>query len=45
MKHADSLINPFKFDEVKIPRQALGISKMTVMETRAFGRQTGQTQL
>src|SRR4051795_9483615 len=45
MKKIETVIKPFKLDEVKEALQELGVQGMTVIEAKGFGRQKGQTEL
>ncbi|GAB4369454.1 MAG: P-II family nitrogen regulator [Deltaproteobacteria bacterium] len=45
MKKIEAIIKPFKLDEVKSALQDLGISGMTVVEVKGFGRQKGHTEI
>jgi nitrogen regulatory protein PII len=45
MKRIDAVIKPFKLDEVKDSLTALGVTGLTVFETKGFGRQKGHTEL
>ena len=45
MKRIDAVIKPFKIDEVKDSLTALGVTGLTVFETKGFGRQKGHTEL
>lgn len=45
MKKIEAIIKPFKLEEVKEALSALGISGMTVMEVKGFGRQKGHTEI
>jgi len=45
MKKIETIIKPFKLDEVKEKLDAAGIQGMTVSEVRGFGRQRGHTEL
>jgi nitrogen regulatory protein P-II 1 len=45
MKKIEAIIKPFKLDEVKEELQALGITGMTVMEVKGFGRQKGHKEV
>lgn len=45
MKKIEAIIKPFKLDEVKEALQALGITGMTVLEAKGFGRQKGHTEI
>ncbi len=45
MKLIQTIIKPFKLDEVKEALSNLGIQGMTVSEVKGFGRQKGHTEL
>jgi len=45
MKKIETIIKPFKLDEVKKALSEIGITGMTVMEVRGFGRQKGHTEI
>ncbi len=45
MKKIEAIIKPFKLEEVKDALQELGISGMTVTESKGFGRQKGHTEI
>ncbi len=45
MKKIESIIKPFKLDDVKEKLTGLGIKGMTVTEVRGFGRQKGHTEI
>ncbi len=45
MKLIQTIIKPFKLDEVKEALGKLGIQGMTVSEVKGFGRQKGHTEL
>jgi nitrogen regulatory protein P-II 1 len=45
MKKIESIIKPFKLDEVKDALQAIGVQGLTVTEAKGFGRQKGHTEL
>lgn len=45
MKKIEAIIKPFKLDEVKQALQELGITGMTIIEVKGFGRQKGHTEL
>ncbi len=45
MKKVETIIKPFKLDEVKEALSAIGIKGMTVGEVKGFGRQKGHTEL
>ena len=40
-----AIIKPFKLDEVRQSLSEIGISGLTVIEVRGFGRQKGHTEL
>ena len=44
MKKIESIIRPFKLEDVKIALVNSGIVGMTVSEVRGFGRQKGQVE-
>ena len=44
MKKIESIIRPFKLEDVKIALVNAGIVGMTVNEVRGFGRQKGQVE-
>jgi nitrogen regulatory protein P-II 1 len=44
MKKIEAIIKPFKLEEVKDALGALGITGMTVIEVKGFGRQKGHTE-
>ena len=44
MKLVTAIIKPFKLDEVKDALKAIGVTGMTVIEVRGFGRQGGHTE-
>jgi nitrogen regulatory protein P-II 1 len=45
MKQIETIIKPFKLDEVKEALTKIGIEGMTVTEVKGFGRQKGHTEL
>jgi len=45
MKKIETVIKPFKLDDVKDALNALGIQGMTITEVKGFGRQKGHTEL
>jgi nitrogen regulatory protein P-II 1 len=45
MKRIDAIIRPNKLDDVKASLIALGVSGLTVIEARGFGRQKGHVEM
>lgn len=45
MKKIEAIIKPFKLDEVKEALHEVGVSGVTVIEAKGFGRQKGHTEL
>jgi nitrogen regulatory protein P-II 1 len=45
MKKVEAIIKPFKLDQVRDALAALGISGMTVIEVKGFGRQRGHVEI
>jgi len=45
MKKIETIIKPFKLDEVKKALNDLGIKGMTVTDVKGFGRQKGHTEI
>ena len=45
MKKIETIIKPFKLDDVKDALTEAGVSGMTVTEVKGFGRQKGHTEL
>lgn len=45
MKKVEAIIKPFKLDEVKEALTEVGVSGITVTESKGFGRQKGHTEL
>jgi nitrogen regulatory protein PII len=45
MKKIETIIKPFKLDEVKEALNAMGVTGMTIMEVKGFGRQRGHREI
>jgi len=45
MKKIETIIKPFKLEEVREALSEIGISGLTVTEVKGFGRQKGHTEL
>jgi nitrogen regulatory protein PII len=45
MKKIEAIIKPFKLDEVKDALNELGVSGMTIIEVKGFGRQRGHKEI
>lgn len=45
MKMITAIIKPFKLDDVREGLAAVGVSGLTIMEVKGFGRQKGHTEL
>jgi len=45
VKKIEAVIKPFKLDDVKEALHEVGVSGITVTETKGFGRQKGHTEL
>jgi nitrogen regulatory protein P-II 1 len=45
MKKIEAIIKPFKLDEVKSALHEVGVTGLTVVEVRGFGRQKGHTEV
>lgn len=45
MKKIEAIIKPFKLDDVKEALHDIGITGLTVLEAKGFGRQKGHTEL
>ncbi len=45
MKKVDAIIKPFKLDDVREALSSIGITGMTAIEVKGFGRQKGHTEL
>jgi len=45
MKKIETIIKPFKLDDVREALSDVGITGMTVIEVKGFGRQKGHTEL
>ncbi|MGL4834806.1 MAG: nitrogen regulatory protein P-II [Shewanella sp.] len=44
MKKVEAIIKPFKLDDVRESLAEIGITGMTVLEVKGFGRQKGHTE-
>lgn len=44
MKKIEAIVKPFKLDEVREALVAIGVSGMTVIEVKGFGRQKGHKE-
>jgi nitrogen regulatory protein P-II 1 len=44
LKKIEAVIKPFKLDEVKEALHEVGITGITVLEAKGFGRQKGHTE-
>lgn len=44
MKKIEAIVKPFKLEEVKEALSSLGVSGMTIIECKGFGRQKGHTE-
>ena len=44
MKKIEAIIKPFKLDDVKDALHEVGVSGITVVEVKGFGRQKGHTE-
>ncbi|MGM0563312.1 MAG: P-II family nitrogen regulator [Pseudomonadota bacterium] len=44
MKKIEAIIKPFKLDDVRDALSDIGVSGMTVIEVKGFGRQKGHTE-
>jgi nitrogen regulatory protein P-II 1 len=44
MKKIEAIVKPFKLEEVKEALHEVGITGMTVLEAKGFGRQKGHTE-
>jgi nitrogen regulatory protein P-II 1 len=44
MKKIEAIIRPFKLDEVKAALAEVGVTGMTAIEAKGFGRQKGHTE-
>lgn len=45
MKKIEAVIKPFKLDEVREALSDIGVSGLTAIEVKGFGRQKGHTEL
>jgi nitrogen regulatory protein P-II 1 len=45
MKKVEAIVKPFKLDDVREALSAAGITGMTAIEVKGFGRQKGHTEL
>jgi len=45
MKMVSAIIKPFKLDDVREALSDIGVSGITVLEVKGFGRQKGHTEL
>ena len=45
MKKIEAIIKPFRLDDVKDALQEVGVTGMTAIEVKGFGRQGGHTEL
>ena len=45
MKKIEAILKPFKLDEVKKALNGAGVTGMTVLEVKGFGRQKGHTEV
>ncbi len=45
MKKIEAIIRPFKLDDVRDALTELGVTGMTISETKGYGRQKGHTEL
>ncbi len=45
MKKIEAIIKPFRLDEVKDALNKIGISGMTIIEVKGFGRQRGHKEI
>jgi len=45
MKKIEAIIKPFKLEEVKTALGEIGVTGMTVLEVKGFGRQKGHTEI
>jgi len=45
MRKVEAIIKPFKLDDVREALSAAGITGMTAIEVKGFGRQKGHTEL
>src|SRR5215471_16508190 len=45
MKKVEAIVKPFKLEEVKDALSGVGVTGMTVVEVKGFGRQKGHTEI
>jgi nitrogen regulatory protein P-II 1 len=45
MKKIEAIIKPFKVDDVKKALSEVGVTGMTILEVRGFGRQKGHSEI
>lgn len=45
MNKIEAIIKPFKLDEVKYALNAIGVTGMTISESKGFGRQRGHKEI
>jgi len=45
MNKVEAIIKPFKLDEVKTALNEIGVTGMTISESRGFGRQRGHKEI
>ena len=45
MKRIDAIIKPHKLDDVKERLSSIGVTGLTVIEVKGFGRQKGHTEI
>ena len=45
MRKIEAIIKPFKLDDVKEALHEVGVSGITIVEAKGFGRQKGHTEL
>ena len=45
MKKIEAIIKPFKLDDVREALSGIGVTGMTAVEVKGFGRQKGHTEL
>ena len=45
MKKLEAIIKPFKLDEVKLALAEIGVSGLTVIEVKGYGRQKGHNEV
>jgi nitrogen regulatory protein P-II 1 len=45
MKKIEAVVKPFKLDEVREALSEIGVTGLTVIEVKGFGRQKGHTEL